>query len=87
MIRPRDANVLIGALLDRLGTTQAQALLSRLDQWLTRDSEKVHAQQHGFDRDQALAAHVPYDRRRREGVEMQRKTLKGGVSRAGGRQS
>jgi hypothetical protein len=87
MNRPREANVLLGALLERLGTTQAQALLARLDQWLTRDGEKVHTQEHGFDRDQAPGAHASYDRRRHEGNELERQTLMGGVSHAEGRQS
>jgi len=34
-------NLLIGALLDRLGHAQAQALLARLDKWLSQ-SERVH---------------------------------------------
>jgi hypothetical protein len=29
-----EGNVLLGALLDRMGKTQAQALLARLEQWL-----------------------------------------------------
>jgi hypothetical protein len=30
-----DASVLLGALLDRLGNAQGQALLARLDRWLS----------------------------------------------------
>jgi hypothetical protein len=31
------ATLLIGALLDRLGSTQAQALLQRLDRWVSQE--------------------------------------------------
>jgi len=47
MSRAHEANVLLGALLDRLGNTQAQALLVRLDQWLTRDGG-VRLEAHGL---------------------------------------
>ena len=35
MRNPLGGNLLIGALLDRLGSAQAQALLQRLDRWMS----------------------------------------------------
>ena len=64
MNQVQEENVLLGALLDRLGKTQAQALLVRLDRWLSLDSDKVHARKNGFDQDQVPAADASYDRRR-----------------------
>jgi len=55
-----EENVLLGALLDRLGKTQAQALLARLDQWMTRDRGDAPA----FDRDQKQVTDSAYDRRK-----------------------
>ena len=39
-----EGNILLEALLDRLGKTQAQALLVRLDQWLSRDARAASPQ-------------------------------------------
>lgn len=83
----READVLIGALLERLGKTQAQALLARLDQLLARDGEKIHTSEVGFDRGQGLVNQAPYDRRKCDGAETHHQQLKGGVSDAPGRQS
>jgi hypothetical protein len=35
MTTPREGNLLLSALLERIGYTQAQAFLTRLDQWLS----------------------------------------------------
>lgn len=65
-MRPaRESNVLLGALLDRLGAVQAQALLARLDQWLAA----AYPNTKRFDRDQINAIEGPYDRRRQHGNE------------------
>jgi hypothetical protein len=64
MSRSSEETVLLGALLDRLGNTQAQALLARLDRWLTRDEREPRQE---FDRDQTRALDTPYDRRKRVG--------------------
>ena len=62
-----EGNVLLDALLDRIGKTQAQALLARLDQWLSRDARDAIPQDNKvFDRDQLGAPQVPYDRRKSE---------------------
>jgi hypothetical protein len=60
----REANVLIGALLDRLGKSGAEALLARLDQLLASDT-RPHTNR--FDRDQIGAIESPHDRRRYDG--------------------
>ena len=60
----REANVLIGALLDRLGKSGAEALLARVDQLLISDA---HPNTNRFDRDQIGAIEGPYDRRRHDG--------------------
>ncbi len=41
MRNPLGGNLLIGALLDRLGHAQAQALLQRLDRLLSRDRDDL----------------------------------------------
>ena len=87
MNSPSDRNVLLCALLERLGTTQARALLARLDQWLTHAGEKVQTQNLKFDRDQVLALQVPYDRRRHGGNETHRQTAKDSVLDLQGPQS
>ena len=65
---PSDRNVLLGALLDRLGTAEAHAWLARLDQWLSRDIRGPHQEDtsSSFDRDQLGATAAPYDRRKRD---------------------
>ena len=63
MSRAHEENVLLGALLDRLGNTQAKALLVRLDQWLTRGGE-AHLEKPRFERDQICTTEAPYDRRK-----------------------
>lgn len=60
----REGSVLLGALLDRLGTTQAQALLARLDRWL---ASETHPNTKGLDDDQVRSLEAPYDRRRQYG--------------------
>ena len=42
MRNPFGGNLLIGALLDRLGHAQAQALLARLDKWLSQNERVGH---------------------------------------------
>jgi len=59
-----EADVLLGALLDRLGKTQAQVLLVRLDQWLAGE---VPPNTKRFDQDQIRPIEGPYDRRRQDG--------------------
>ena len=62
-----EGNVLLDALLERLGKTQAQALLARLDQWLSRDARDASTKDNKLiDRDQLGAPQVPYDRRKSE---------------------
>lgn len=63
MTAPSEENLLLGALLDRLGSAQAQAWLARLDQWLSRDSDTLPADTR-FDRDQFRATEALYDRRK-----------------------
>jgi hypothetical protein len=56
-------------LLDRMGETQAQALLARLDQWLSQDQDARDASPTNnklIDRDQLGAPQIPYDRRKSE---------------------
>jgi len=64
MSATRDGHALLGALLDRMGKTQAQALLTRLDQWLA-SAARPHT--NGLDQDQVRAVQGPYDRRRQDG--------------------
>jgi hypothetical protein len=64
----REANVLLGALLDRLGAAQAQVLLSQLDHWLASTPQ---TNTNRFDRDQIRAVEGPYDRRRQNGIGFQ----------------
>jgi len=59
-----EADVLLGALLDRLGKTQAQVLLVRLDQWLASEASPNTKR---FDQDQIRPIEGPYDRRRQDG--------------------
>lgn len=66
MNTPSDRNVLLGALLDRLGTAQAHAWLVRLDQWLSVRGEHQQDTSSLFDRDQLGATQAPYDRRKRD---------------------
>ena len=47
MTIPSGGTLLIDALLDRLGKTQAQALLDRLDQWLSQDDHEPDPQTAG----------------------------------------
>ena len=62
-----EANALLDALLDRVGKAQAQALLARLDQWLSRDAREASPRNNKpIDRDQLGAPQVPYDRRKSE---------------------
>ena len=63
----REGNVLLGALLERLGTIQAQALIERLEQWLNGENRAAHPITKRFDQDQIRAFEGPYDRRRHDG--------------------
>jgi len=81
MSATRDGNALLGALLDRMGKTQAQALLTRLDQWL---ASAARPDTKGLDHDQVHAVQAPYDRRRQDGNGKSHSTLKFGVDDAKG---
>jgi hypothetical protein len=62
-----EGNVLLDALLDRIGKAQAQALLARLDQWLSLDARDASPTDNKLiDRDQLGAPQIPYDRRKSE---------------------
>lgn len=62
--------VLLGALLERLGSAEAQVWLTRLDQWLSRDARDASLQNNKLiDRDQPGAPKVPYLRRNPKGME------------------
>lgn len=62
-----EGTVLLGALLDRLGKTEAQVLLARLDHWLSVDARDASTRDNKLiDRDQLDAPQVPYDRRKSE---------------------
>lgn len=60
-----DASVLLGALLDRLGKAQGQALLTRLDRWLTGGEGDPQARG-GLDSDQPDVPASSHDRRRHD---------------------
>ena len=60
----REGSALLDALLDRIGATQSQALLARIDRWL---ASAAHPNTKGFDHDQIPAFQGPYDRRRHDG--------------------
>jgi len=64
MSTPCEGKLLLGALLDRLGTAQAQAWLAQLDQWLTRDDSDTPLADTRFDRDQFRTTESTYDRRK-----------------------
>jgi hypothetical protein len=81
MSATRDGSALLGALLDRLGTTQAQALLTRLDQWLASTARRDTK---GLDHDQVRAVQGPYDRRRQDRNGNSHSTVKFGVDDAKG---
>jgi len=81
MSATHDGDALLGALLDRLGKTQAQALLTRLDQWL---ASAARPDTKGLDDDQVRAVQGPYDRRRQDGNGKSHSTLKFGVDDAKG---
>ena len=59
----RENSLLLGALLDRLGTIQGQTLLARLDQWLSQD-HGFSVESIAFDRNQIRAIEPAYDRRK-----------------------
>jgi hypothetical protein len=53
--------VLLGALLERLGSAEAQVWLTRLDQWLSRDARDASPQNNKIiDRGQLGTPKVPY---------------------------
>jgi hypothetical protein len=64
MSAPYEGTLLLGALLDRLGSVQAQAWLARLDRWLSDDDRDTPFKSTRFDRDQFRATDAPYDRRK-----------------------
>lgn len=69
MNRPQET-VLLGALLERLGSAEAQVWLTRLDQWLSRDARDASPQNNkSIDRAQLGAPKVPYLRRKPNGME------------------
>jgi len=59
-----EGKVLLGALLDRMGKAQAQALLVRLEQWLSEEARTTSPRSTLFDRDQPRAIEAAYDRRK-----------------------
>jgi hypothetical protein len=63
VIRRRE--LLLDALLDRLGALQAQALLASLDRWLSADAPQPNTKR--FDDDQIRVIEGPYDRRKNDG--------------------
>lgn len=60
----QDGELLIGALLDRLGKSASKTLVAQLDQWLAAE---MHANTNRFDGNQIGAIEGPYDRRRQDG--------------------
>jgi len=63
-MRPvRVDSILLGALLDRLGSVQAQALLARLDQWLSRDERVLPSKASDLTKINSARSEPPYDRR------------------------
>jgi hypothetical protein len=64
MSAPREGSLLLGALLDRLGSVQSQAWLARLDQWLSSHGGDTPFEDTRFDRDQFRATEATYDRRK-----------------------
>jgi hypothetical protein len=64
MSAPCEGNLLLGALLDRLGSVQAQAWLARLDQWLSSEDRDAPFRSTRFDRDQFRTTDAPHDRRK-----------------------
>jgi len=65
MSASRDASALLGALLDRMGAAQGQALLARLDKWLASAEHQPNTK--GLDQDQVRAIQGQYDRRQQDG--------------------
>jgi hypothetical protein len=61
-----DASVLLGALLDRLGKAQGQALLTRLDRWLTGGESDSHPARDSLDSDRQCVPAESHDRRRHD---------------------
>jgi hypothetical protein len=57
-------SLLLGALLERLGSAQGQSLLARLNQWLSRDDRDATVEDTPFDRNQSRAIDAAYDRRK-----------------------
>jgi hypothetical protein len=64
MSAPHEGSLLLGALLDRLGSAQAQDWLARLDQWLSSEDRDAPFRSTRFDRYQFRATDAPYDRRK-----------------------
>jgi len=55
----RGDSLLLGALLERLGSAQGQSLLARLDRWVASPDRTML-----FERNQIRAIDAAYDRRR-----------------------
>ena len=62
-----DDSLLLDALLERLGRTESQSLLARLDRWLADDEPDGEAdpESTSLDRNQFAAIAPAYDRRKR----------------------
>lgn len=65
MSNPHEERVLLGALLDRLGKTQAQVLLARLDQWLSLENRGTPLE--SIRSEPSDPAEGTYARRKRDG--------------------
>ena len=65
-----EGNILLDALLDRMGKAQAKALLARLDQWLSRGNRGAPMERIRFDPNQLDAVEGPYDRRKHDSNEI-----------------
>jgi hypothetical protein len=57
-------SLLLGALLERLGSAQGQSLLARLDQWLSSADGDSAVENTEFDEHQIRTIDAAYDRRK-----------------------
>ena len=57
-------SLLLGALLERLGSEQGQSLLASLDQWLSNADGDSTVENTAFDRNQIRTIDTAYDRRK-----------------------
>jgi hypothetical protein len=60
----RGDNLLLGALLERLGSAQGQSLLAQLDQWLSSADGESSDESAAFDEYQTRTIDAAYDRRK-----------------------